>query len=428
MSIEFTAGGSSTASIKAHDAGFDETNFLAYVRKVHFAVAQAVSAGKPQGARMYVRDSLYPRLAADIAAHGPRQVDQAVDADGAVIAQAHSDASVDTVVVQLRSSILVGDRSTTHAAWTFQRSSQATTPAGGLDATAAATCPSCGAPLKIDDAGDCDYCRAPVTPAATQWALADIAPAQDLADVIAAVTLPARKAGRVVTFVIVAAILIGVVAAVVAIVGGISSSNSASKAAESAQSTAAAQESSALAQAGNAASSAESQVSQAVGNALKNVPTMPPATTPPPTVTAQLTLTGTINLSPSTLDSGEFTLNNHSDGSCLPASEPLKSITLDASFDDGSMLQGSFALGTPLSRGGSADLATGGAAILHFTGPTQAADDDEKWPMPAGQPGLVTVTLNADGSGTLKWQPIQPSEPNSNYDGTLSGLATWTCG
>ena len=105
----------------------------------------------------------------------------------------------------------------------------------------------------------------------------------------------------------------------------------------------------------------------------------------------------------------------------------MHTIALNVTFDSGASLQGSFALSTPIGRGASADFANGGAAILHFVGPTQAAADDEKWPMPAGQPRLVTVTTDADGGGTLKWQSLQSSEPSSNYAGPLSGLASWTC-
>ena len=57
--------------------------------------------------------------------------------------------------------------------WTFQRSGTATTPTGG--GTLTAKCPNCGAPLDLDLAGTCKYCKAPVSSGAYDWVLARIA-------------------------------------------------------------------------------------------------------------------------------------------------------------------------------------------------------------------------------------------------------------
>ena len=57
--------------------------------------------------------------------------------------------------------------------WTFQRSGSATTPVGG--GTLTAKCPNCGAPLDLDLAGTCKYCKAPVSSGAYDWVLARIA-------------------------------------------------------------------------------------------------------------------------------------------------------------------------------------------------------------------------------------------------------------
>jgi len=56
--------------------------------------------------------------------------------------------------------------------WVFQRSSQATTkPDGG---TMDQKCPNCGAPLDLDLAGVCKYCRAPVMSGQFDWVLTRI--------------------------------------------------------------------------------------------------------------------------------------------------------------------------------------------------------------------------------------------------------------
>ena len=56
--------------------------------------------------------------------------------------------------------------------WVFQRSSHATTPAGG--GTLEQHCPNCGAPLDLDLAGTCRYCRAPVMSGDYDWVLTRI--------------------------------------------------------------------------------------------------------------------------------------------------------------------------------------------------------------------------------------------------------------
>jgi hypothetical protein len=54
----------------------------------------------------------------------------------------------------------------------FQRSSHATTPSGG--GTLEQHCPNCGAPLDLDLAGTCKYCRAPVMSGEYDWVLTRI--------------------------------------------------------------------------------------------------------------------------------------------------------------------------------------------------------------------------------------------------------------
>ena len=56
--------------------------------------------------------------------------------------------------------------------WVFQRSSAATTKADG--GTMQQRCPNCGAPLNLDLAGVCHYCKAPVMSGSYDWVLARI--------------------------------------------------------------------------------------------------------------------------------------------------------------------------------------------------------------------------------------------------------------
>jgi hypothetical protein len=56
--------------------------------------------------------------------------------------------------------------------WTFQRSSKAVTKDGG--AGLGSKCPNCGAPLDVDLAGTCRYCKASIMSGDYDWVLARI--------------------------------------------------------------------------------------------------------------------------------------------------------------------------------------------------------------------------------------------------------------
>jgi hypothetical protein len=99
-----------------------------------------------------------------------------------------SDPAFDTVMVRFfascadydvevggdRPKVVRGDRTVRDWAedWIFQRKAGATTkPNGG---TMAKRCPNCGAPLDLDLAGECRYCRAPVMSGEFDWVLTRI--------------------------------------------------------------------------------------------------------------------------------------------------------------------------------------------------------------------------------------------------------------
>jgi hypothetical protein len=99
---------------------------------------------------------------------------------------AHTDQTYDTITVRVRAACAdydVDDQSGrvvrgNHRVgewqedWTFQRSSKAKTqPQGG---TLSAKCPNCGAPLDVDLAGVCNFCKAPVMSGDYDWVLSRI--------------------------------------------------------------------------------------------------------------------------------------------------------------------------------------------------------------------------------------------------------------
>lgn len=178
------------ATITAHDPDFDKEAFLEQVQRTFFVVQEAWSQRKPDMSRQVMADGLWQQHKVQIQgyvdAHKRNVLEDLAVADLSVIA-AHSDATYDTVTVRVTAccadydvddqsgKVVRGNRSVENWAedWTFQRSSSATTkPSGG---TMSAKCPNCGAPLDLDLAGVCKYCKAPISSGAYDWVLARIA-------------------------------------------------------------------------------------------------------------------------------------------------------------------------------------------------------------------------------------------------------------
>ena len=178
------------ATITAHDPDFDKEAFLEQVQRTFFVVQEAWSQRKPDMSRQVMADGLWQQHKVQIQgyvdAHKRNVLEDLAVADLSVIA-AHSDATYDTITVRVTAccadydvddqsgKVVRGNRSVGNWAedWTFQRSSSATTkPSGG---TMSAKCPNCGAPLDLDLAGVCKYCKAPISSGAYDWVLARIA-------------------------------------------------------------------------------------------------------------------------------------------------------------------------------------------------------------------------------------------------------------
>ncbi len=180
----------SLAAISAHDPAFSKEAFLEQAQRTFFVVQQAWTERQPGMSRQVMADGLWQQHRSQIQGYldaGKRNVleDLAV-ADLTVIGADH-DQSYDTITVRVVAAcadydvddhngrIVRGDKQVRQWAedWTFQRSATATTPVGGGILTA--KCPNCGAPLDLDLAGTCKYCKAPVSSGAYDWVLARIA-------------------------------------------------------------------------------------------------------------------------------------------------------------------------------------------------------------------------------------------------------------
>jgi predicted lipid-binding transport protein (Tim44 family) len=178
------------AAIRAHDPGFSQETFLEEVQRTFFIVQEAWTKREPGLSRQVMADGLWQQhrvqIQGYIDAHKRNVLEDLSVGDLSIIA-AHHDASYDTITVRARAACADYDvndenghviRGNRHVGqwmedWTFQRSATATTPPGG--GTLSAKCPNCGAPLDLDLAGTCKYCKAPVSSGSYDWVLARIA-------------------------------------------------------------------------------------------------------------------------------------------------------------------------------------------------------------------------------------------------------------
>ena len=177
------------AAIKAHDPGFDLEQFTQQVQRSFFIVQEAWSERKPEMSRQVMADGLWQQhrdqIQGYIDGHKRNMLDYLAVSNIWPVT-AHSDNAYDTITVRIVAAcadydvddkngrVVRGDHQVKQWAedWTFQRSSQAVTKEGG---TALATrCPNCGAPLDVDLAGMCRYCKAPIMSGQYDWVLARI--------------------------------------------------------------------------------------------------------------------------------------------------------------------------------------------------------------------------------------------------------------
>ena len=177
------------AAIKAHDPGFELEQFTQQVERVFFLVEEAWSERKPEMSRQVMGEQLWQQhrvqIQGYIDGHKRNMLDYLAVSNIWPVA-AHSDQRYDTLTMRIvaacadydvddRSGKVVrGNKEVTQwqEDWTFQRSSAAKTKEGG--GTLGSKCPNCGAPLDVDLAGMCRYCKAPIMSGDYDWVLARI--------------------------------------------------------------------------------------------------------------------------------------------------------------------------------------------------------------------------------------------------------------
>lgn len=176
-------------AIKAHDPDFEKTSFLADVEKSFFLVQKAWTDQDPDQSRSVMADGIWQTHKSQIGdqkTKGVRNVLEDLAIETTNIVEASSSGGKDTIALLIKAHCKdyevdivsgkrkSGDRSVEAWAetWTYQRSSEAKTKAGG--GTMSQKCPNCGAPLKVDLAGICKFCKANIMAGEHDWVLVRI--------------------------------------------------------------------------------------------------------------------------------------------------------------------------------------------------------------------------------------------------------------
>ena len=184
------------ASLRATDPGFSLDAFQARVKTAFLALQDAWCRQNLDAGRAFLSPGAYFTWSAQLetmAAEGRRNVMenlsvQRIDPVQIVHGRVFDDlavrvsASAADFEVDKDNRIVFGDRTVRPFTedWTFQRSvGVATTEKPG---TLENTCPGCGAPIALNQIGECRYCRAAVTSGKFDWVVSRIEQDQDALD------------------------------------------------------------------------------------------------------------------------------------------------------------------------------------------------------------------------------------------------------
>lgn len=177
------------AAIAAADPGFEPSRFLDRVGTAFMTLEQAWQDRSLESARPYMSEGLYLSWRSQInqllAQHKVNRLDGLELRDHRVMEAAHG-ATHDHISVRIDAiaadyeidertgEVIFGSKSPEpfREYWTFERSAGTQTPSGG--GILEQKCPNCGAPLSINEIGDCRYCKAAVTSGRYDWVLSRI--------------------------------------------------------------------------------------------------------------------------------------------------------------------------------------------------------------------------------------------------------------
>jgi predicted lipid-binding transport protein (Tim44 family) len=179
---------SGIAAIKASDPQFDEEAFRGRVQQAFMALQQAWQGRDLSASRPFMSPGLYLGWSSQVQQlidlH-KRNVLEGLRMDGIDVVKVVHGTALDDVTVKVTATcadyevdeqtgkMIFGSRSRSQFSeyWTFQRSvGVQTTEKSILDKV----CPNCGAPLDINQVGECRYCKAAVTSGRFDWVLSRI--------------------------------------------------------------------------------------------------------------------------------------------------------------------------------------------------------------------------------------------------------------
>lgn len=175
-----------SAQLLARDPGFDANAFLRRASDAFVKVQAAWSAGDMAPARFFVSDGVYERFSRqleDLKSRGLANVMDGVAVRGVEILGFHSDPHFDALHVWIKATardrmldadgaVLRSQEGEFEEVWTFLRRPGAKSlKHGGI---IEGQCPSCGAPLKLADAGKCVPCGSWVNSGDYDWVLSEI--------------------------------------------------------------------------------------------------------------------------------------------------------------------------------------------------------------------------------------------------------------
>lgn len=194
---EVFAPAAGLAQLRTADPAFDEGSFLARVERAFAVLQQAWENRDLDTARTFLSPGCYlawsTQLEQMVAEHR-RNVLEGLRVDGVTPVKVSHGRVYDDVTLRIEATcadyevdetsgrIVFGDRTpqTFVEYWTFQRSVDARS--GGADLLDK-RCPNCGAPLQVNQVGECRYCSAAVTSGKFDWVLSRIEQAEEYSQV-----------------------------------------------------------------------------------------------------------------------------------------------------------------------------------------------------------------------------------------------------
>lgn len=396
---------SGVSTISAIDASFNGDEFLSFAQGAFLRVQEAKANGRIDDVRPLVSETVWPSFKAAQTQKGPK----VVSIEHATIYDAHRDAHVDSVTVRFAAKTEARKKNDLIEDWTFHR--PAVTSAQQLPPE----CPSCGAPLSLDENGSCKYCRVTVGGARGGWKLVRAVPA------ITPTRTRSSGATWLWSFIIFMVLMTVVLPIGIMIAVGKTTSDAFNGFGSSSN--------------GSPGTSVQSKTKENVNPSQKSVPkSSSTIKAVPGTVSGTADLTGAITGS----TSGTTSTVGGTSGPCATRAANVSGLTFaETQTDPNTAGQQTITVTMNLPAGskgpGTYDLATSAidlSAAYASSPPAGSASPPEAQTWKLGPTSSVTFTLDENDSGTLEFSGLTPTAPfdqGNSLSQPLSGTIEFTC-